>query len=160
MYICTTQTHNHTMSNLIEILKAETSSLKVQYIEMTQEWAKAEIQRLIELSDSPANHNTMKQAEWNQRALGSNLKHRPELHTQPFLDRIEKAAIAHYNNSIEKLAFRIEAKGLNIENIKTVTAHVGVNIETTLTDGIKTVRAFTIIAGGPIQRPHYRYLIK
>ena len=62
--------------------------------------------------------------------------------------------------SIEKLAKRIEKKGLNQENIRTITSHVGVNIETTLTDGNKTVRAFTIIAQGTIQKPHYRYLIK
>jgi len=35
-----------------------------------------------------------------------------------------------------------------------------VNIETTLTDGEKMVRAYTIIAEGQVQRPHYRYLIK
>ena len=71
-----------------------------------------------------------------------------------------KAAEQHYENSIQKLAARIEKKGLNTENLSVLTSHVGVNINTTLTDGIKTVRAFTIIAEGPIQRPHYRYLIK
>jgi hypothetical protein len=35
-----------------------------------------------------------------------------------------------------------------------------VNIDMTLTDGEKTVKAFTIIAEGQIQRPHYRYLVK
>jgi len=58
------------------------------------------------------------------------------------------------------LAARIEKKGLNVEKIKTVTSHIGVNLETTLTDGTKTVRAWTIVASGEIQRPHYRYLIK
>jgi hypothetical protein len=37
---------------------------------------------------------------------------------------------------------------------------VGVNFETTLSDGEKIVRAFTIVASGEIQKPHYRYLIK
>jgi hypothetical protein len=30
----------------------------------------------------------------------------------------------------------------------------------TLSDGEKVVKAFTIIAEGTIQRPHYRYLVK
>lgn len=67
---------------------------------------------------------------------------------------------AHYEQSIEKLAFRIAQKGLNQESLTVTTSHIGVNIETTLTDGIKTVRAFTIIASGEIQKPHYRYLVK
>ena len=37
---------------------------------------------------------------------------------------------------------------------------IGVNIESIITDGTKTVRAWTIVAEGEIQRPHYRYLIK
>ena len=68
-------------------------------------------------------------------------------------------AISHYEDSIAKLAARIEAKGLNVSNLKVKTSHIGVNIETVLTDGSKTVKAFTIIAEGQVQRPHYRYLV-
>ena len=71
-----------------------------------------------------------------------------------------KNAIAHYENSILKLALRIEAKELNQDKLEMVTSHIDVNISTTITDGDKTVRAWTIIAEGPIQRPHYRYLVK
>jgi hypothetical protein len=73
---------------------------------------------------------------------------------------MEKIAIEHYEFSIEKLAERIIKKGLNQDNLKIVTSHIGVNIETTINDGNKTVRAFTIIAEGEIQKPHYRYLVK
>ena len=66
----------------------------------------------------------------------------------------------HYNQSIEKLALRIRKKELNESNLKCTTSHVDVNISTTISDGNKTVRAWTIIAEGPIIRPHYRYLIK
>ena len=34
------------------------------------------------------------------------------------------------------------------------------NMSTIITDGKKVVRAFTIIASGAIQKPHYRYLVK
>ena len=71
-----------------------------------------------------------------------------------------KAGERHYQLSIEKLAFRIAKKGLNVSQLSALTSSVGVNINCTLTDGVKTVRCFTIVAGGPIQQPHYRYLIK
>jgi hypothetical protein len=66
----------------------------------------------------------------------------------------------HYENSIVKLAYRIEKKGLNLDKITVKTSHIGVNINTWITDGEQTVHAYTIIASGEIQRPHYRYLIK
>ena len=71
-----------------------------------------------------------------------------------------KAAQKHYTNSIAKLALRIEKKGLNQEKIEMTTGYVDVNITTTITDGEKVVRAWTIIAGGEVQKPHYRYLVK
>lgn len=69
-------------------------------------------------------------------------------------------AEAKYKNDVAKLSKRIEKKGLNQDAITMTSGYVGVNIEITITDGEKTVRAFTIVASGPIQRPHYRYLIK
>jgi hypothetical protein len=79
---------------------------------------------------------------------------------EKFVTKEVTIAEKHYEASINKLAARIEKKDLNISELKVVTSYIGANIETTLTDGIKTVRAFTIIAEGEIQRPHYRYLIK
>ena len=77
-----------------------------------------------------------------------------------YVKKAEKDAIRHYNNSITRLALRIEKKELNQNNLKMVTSHIDVNITTTITDGEKTVKAWTIIASGEIQRPHYRYLVK
>lgn len=79
-----------------------------------------------------------------------------------FVERAEKKAVAHYENSIKKLAARILKKGLDInaESLEVETATVDENITTVITDGHNTVRAWTIVAGGPIQRPHYRYLVK
>jgi len=74
--------------------------------------------------------------------------------------KLMKNAADHYEDSLLKLAFRIQDKGLKQESIKVESGHVGVNIETTITDGTNTVRAWTIVAQGEIQRPHYRYLIK
>ena len=77
-----------------------------------------------------------------------------------FTEKTMNNAKQHYENSIEKLAYRIKKKGLNISKLKATTSYIDVNISTILTDGEKTVRAWTIIASGSIQRPHYRYLIK
>jgi hypothetical protein len=79
---------------------------------------------------------------------------------EKYKDKIMKHAEKHYEQSLEKLAYRIAEKTLDFEHMTVKTGTVGVNIETTITDGITTVRAFTIIAQGPINRPHYRYLIK
>jgi hypothetical protein len=72
----------------------------------------------------------------------------------------EKNALAHYENSILKLALRIEKKELNQDKLEMVTSHIDINIETIISDGKQSVRAWTIIAEGPVQRPHYRYLVK
>lgn len=79
---------------------------------------------------------------------------------QKFINSEKIKSENHYQQSILKLADRIEKKGLQKENLKFHTKEIGVNIETILTDGIKTVKAWTITAEGPIQRPHYRYLVK
>ena len=79
---------------------------------------------------------------------------------EAFVAKSLKNAENHYNDSIEKLAFRVESKELNTESIQVISGFQGVNFECTITDGIKKVRAFTIIAEGEIVRPHYRYLIK
>lgn len=77
-----------------------------------------------------------------------------------FIQKAVENGEKHYKMSIHKLAFRIEKKNLNQETLTMKTSHIGVNIETIISDGEKSVRAFTIIASGPVQRPHYRYLIK
>lgn len=77
-----------------------------------------------------------------------------------FIEKELKSARLHYEKSIAKLALRIEKKQLNEDALTITSARIGRNIETTLTDGVKTIRAFTIYAWGEINRPHYRYLIK
>lgn len=79
---------------------------------------------------------------------------------EEFVSNAVVNAEKHYEMSIEKLAYRIEAKKLDLNSLKVKTAHIGNNIETVLTDGFKTVKAFTILAWGQINAPHYRYLIK
>lgn len=174
------------MSNLIEILKKETESLRVQYLAMTENWAKADFASCVakagwELSDwckffgiaprvtNPGTcyeslgfptgfHNTSNARTYSR--ITTQLNKVVGLGLDKFIALELKNAEDHYNDSIVKLALRIEKKDLDQNNLKATTSHIGVNINTTITDGTKSVRAFTIIASGEIQRPHYRYLIK
>ena len=150
------------MTNLTTILKEETKSLKAQYLEMTKKWAAKEYETMKQFAnDYSSGKFGYKNGDLEKKyyrlpyyVVNSNGK------VEQHIEKMIKAANDHYELSISKLADRIEKKGLNKETLKTKTSHIGVNIETTLTDGIKTVRAFTIIAEGQIQKPHYRYLIK
>ena len=157
------------MKNLVEILEKETESLKIQFVEMNINYAKKQFKTF---SESEYLHSILKttgklvyyrKQSGKTRAEDSRLSKMISILNQGeenYINKVEKESITHYENSILKLARRIQLKGLNESNLKIVTSHIDVNIETTLTDGEKKVRAFTIIAGGNVQRPHYRYLIK
>ena len=152
------------MTTLVNILKNETQTLKNQYIKLTQGWASEEFNRLRNFvlkyqEGSPAFGN--KQEYWDAQRKYFRLPSSVVRNEQDkyIADSVKNAEV-HYEQSIEKLAARVEKKNLEISNLKVETAHVGVNIETVLTDGNKMVVAYTIIAEGEIQRPHYRYLVK
>lgn len=49
---------------------------------------------------------------------------------------------------------------MRIETLMIDVRHVDVNLECEIWDGIQRVTAYTILAWGPIYRPHYRYIIK
>lgn len=158
------------MKNLIEILTAETQSLKEQYIQQTEKWATEEFARLQKW--------TYDFSEWQEKVYDRKIpalrnefmkkcRIKERIPMEIYRNEIEKFvanqienAKKHYEQSIKKLAARVEKKELNVDLLKATTTHIGVNIDTTLTDGDKTVRAFTILAIGEINRPHYRYLIK
>lgn len=148
------------MSNLIETLKAETESLKVQYLNMTTEWAAKEFSQLRtwanEYQSGKFGFGEASKKYYRLPSCVVNSNGTVEM----YVEMAVKSANTHYEDSIAKLAFRIEKKGLDVSKLKVKTSHIGVNIETVLTDGIKTVKAFTIIAEGLVQKPHYRYLVK
>jgi hypothetical protein len=143
---------------LIEKLQNETKELKAAFLENTKEWAKAEYVRLQDFAnDFETNYNVN-----NERKYYSlpNCVTSKKGTAEMFIDIQIKKASTHYTNSIEKLALRIEKKGLDLNKIKLSTTYLDPNISTIITDGKKTISAYTIIASGMIQKPHYRYLIK
>jgi len=81
------------------------------------------------------------------------------------LDKLIKTTLhkanLHYETSLQKLVTRLIEKGLTDNNFEIVSKKLGVNFELVIKyDNNKTVRCWTIIAEGDIQRAHYRYLIK
>ncbi len=67
----------------------------------------------------------------------------------------------HYRNSIERLSMKLNEKGITDESKFVITSgHIGDNFECVIHHEHGTTKAWTIIASGPIQRPHYRYLVK
>mgnify|MGYP001602653057 CR=1 FL=1 len=150
------------MKNLINTLTEQTQELRVKFIEQTEQWAekqwKLNLERKNKYFNSKIGDYKYKQDYYDEQKYAYNT---PNWHFTPefIVKSIEKAE-QHYTNSVEKLAYRIIKKGLNADKITMKTGYVGVNLETTFTDGNKTVTAFTVLASGQIQRPHYRYLIK
>jgi hypothetical protein len=155
------------MKKLIEILKRETKSLKKQYIEMTCKWADSNYDRM-----SSTNESQIISTRGYKNQYGR-MEHTKASYSfwcsiysivvggkENYIAKQKKEAEQHYEGSIEKLALRIVQKKINITSLKVKTSHIGVNIDTILSDGDISVKAFTIIAGGLVQRPHYRYLIK
>jgi hypothetical protein len=77
-----------------------------------------------------------------------------------FMDKEVRDANMHFNDSICKLSDRLMKKGVDVKKMVITTARVGINIEITIVCNGVTTRAWTIVAEGPIQRAHYRYLVK
>lgn len=163
-------------STLIETLTEQTQSLRTQYLAKMSEYAASEYERIEKIAATPhpdwsaivtnKDWHSCEGAEQRKRYHKMvDARHRAENIVEAGFEKFNQKMIAlaerHYTDSIIKLAARIEKKGLDQETIEIKTAHVDVNIETTLTDATgKRVRAWTIIASGPCVRPHYRYLVK
>ena len=171
---------------LIQILQKELESLRVQYIQMTENWANGYFAICLERNEWTeedwaihlgietriANEGrgnefvTFYKGFWNTKQSSTYFRQRQEalnivrMGIDKYVEKERKRAENNFQASVEKLAARIEKKGLDQSKLVVETAHLDVNITTTLTDGEQTVKAWTIIASGPVQRPHYRYLVK
>jgi hypothetical protein len=174
------------VKELADMLRGQTQSLKIQFIKKSAEYAKVEYDRQVKmanwkevdwckyygleprmvnegrpgefLSFPKGFFNTKKSVTYDrERSKAVQIK---RMGKDEFIQKAKESAKDHYENSIEKLAYRIDKKGLDKSNISMHSTRVKENIETTITDGKKTVNAWTIVAFGPVQKPHYRYLIK
>lgn len=82
---------------------------------------------------------------------------------EKYIERELDRARKHYLNSLLKLSDRLVKKGIGEtrgEELVVKKARIGVNLEMLISVDSIQVKAWTIVAEGMIQRPHYRYLVK
>ena len=168
--------------NIIEILRRETTQLYEDFLKATEKYAKEYFEHITkELAKPMESWYEQYRIKYIKDEKG-NLKpdfvglNRDDYYRmrdvynkylaiknqgyEKLLEKELKYAKEHYESSLNKLTARIKQKDLDYKNLQVRTARIGRNIETTFTDGKQIVRAWTVIAKGPIQRPHYRYLVK
>ena len=176
------------MKKLVDQLTEKTATFKEMYVEKCVEWARVEHAQAVERKywnnkdwaeffgweyttstqyksvyyGFPRGFYNTKNASKLERA--QNIARRISKFSLAEYTRIaEIKAVESFEASILKLAGRIVSKGLDINTdggLVITHAHVGANFNCTITDGTKYVKAQTILAYGPVQCPHYRYLVK
>lgn len=175
---------------LIEKLRSETQLLKKLFIEKTINFAnssfafslKLSSQSQIEWLDRHDIKYEIKPSSYNPNILTphidyqdksnrkkitemenekSKVRDRIKLGLEGYIAKEVKYAEAHYEHSLEKLSARLNEKGIKDDTDFEITSgQIKENFEITIKHGDIFTKAWTIIAEGLIQRPHYRYLVK
>lgn len=156
------------------LLFEKTVDLKLAFIEKTKKYAKNTFDRAMHRKDWTYEQwleNFSKVEKIGGREftklskIGVALREELRYFLQNGYDAFEatevKYAEQHYKNSILKLAYRLREKGILDNTVLEISSgKVDVNFECYIKHNGITTKAWTIIAEGPVQRPHYRYLIK
>jgi len=137
---------NHIMSTISEV--------QVLYKTIGAEWSEARKNKTDTYSIKKEYYRVEKKLDNMQSILQNGLP--------THIEKSLKNAEEHYTSSLSKLALRITQKEMDMTNFKLVSGYVGMNLEMTMTDGVKSVRAWTIWAAedSTMVSPHYRYLVK
>lgn len=102
----------------------------------------------------------MELSEYGKKEI-NNARNTVRKNLEEYIASEEKAAKEHYEKSLIKLADRLNKKGVTVaKELEIVSGFLGQNFEITIKHDEGVVRAWTIIAEGPVQRPHYRFLVK
>ena len=155
---------------MIMDLKNQTTDLKNAYIIKTKVYREGEFDKLVSKYGNYTYENwkaefptptgfrggvTLSREGNSLREKVSKMKYEGK---EKYVKGYMKLAEMHYNSSLEKLGLKITEAGFDTTKVKLSSSSVGVNFSTEVTDGNKYMRAYTIIAEGPINAPHYRYL--
>jgi len=164
------------MTSLTQIIKSETSEMFAKYLIMKAEWAGQYYDKQIQWDTKSIREAFGKKTEikrfngeievhYSQTKESMNFENKiyamKSKGRESFIEKEIKLAKLNYEDATEKLALRIHKKGINIENMKvnSVRFKEG-DLQTIFTDGVNYVKAFTILAWGNVNAPHYRYLVK
>lgn len=151
---------------LLDKLFTETESLKVEYLEKVKEWSVRDFNSMKSLSFI---NFVERNGSYHKKHYGKTKSEDARFDKvirilnnglDKYIEDSLKSAELHYTNSILKLNDRILKKEMNLDKLIIFNSSIGININTTITDGDKSVNAFTIVASGEVQKPHYRYLIR
>ena len=142
----------------------ELKDIKLEYLTKTEEWAKKQVEINIQRAQDYFKLGHI----WSKEDRNKYYKEQKFAYTNStnfdrvrFVEKAIKHAEQQFEGMILKLAFRIKDKAMDVDSLKIDNTHIGVNIDTIITDkNDLKVTANTIIASGPVQRPHYRYLIR
>jgi hypothetical protein len=167
-------------SGILSILMSETAQLKSDLMTRTQIWAKNSYAHIVDSIESVREQRDKVIAEYDAarktdapkmwlrdvyQKLQSKCIKMSEIANNgvdAYVSKQLKNAEEHYTSSLSKLALKITDKKLNMSNFKLVSGYVGVNLEMRMTDGVESVKAWTIWAAedSTLVTPHYRYLVK
>jgi len=109
-------------------------------------------------------YNTRKSREYSR--MLNEIQSILRIPIEKYIEKEVKRAEMHYEQSIEKLVLRLIRKGVDESKPFEITSQrIGVNFECMIqfhntSNEEKYVKAWTIVASGSVQRPHYRYLVK
>lgn len=164
---------NSEAKKLLNELKKQTEPLRIAYIKHSKEFASKQFYKMEKITEQDVINEKGYDSEWGGKvikrhtkaslAYWNNIKGILNKGHENYVGSREKFAKLHYEDSMVKLTNRIIKKGLDFSKITIVTDLTRFdkgNIETTIKDGQRIVRAFTILAWGEVNAPHYRYLIK
>lgn len=151
-------------------LKKQTTDLKNAYITKTKVYREGEFDKLV------SKYGNYTYEDWKAKfptptgfrggvtlsregnSLREKVSKMKSEGKQKYVKGYMNLAEMHYDQSLEKLGYKITEAGFDTTKVKLSSSSVGVNFSTEVTDGTKYMRAYTIIAEGPINAPHYRYL--
>lgn len=170
-----------TDSSLIGILTKETAQLKEELMVRTQESAVLNFNIIESQIDSVKSKLDAIVYAYNEASKSNNsdkyslkrdydtiskkltkMRSIMNMGLDSFVQESLKNAEQHYSSSLSKLALRITQKGFDMKNFNLISGYVGINLNMTMTDGVKSVNAWTIWAAqdSELVTPHYRYLVK
>lgn len=171
--IISSEDMNSEVSKLLAELKTQTEPLRIAYVKHSKEFASKQFYKMDKITEQQVLKAKGYDYEWRgdtvRRHTKASLAYWERIKSilrdghNAYVEKSEKLAELHYEDSIIKLTQRIIKKGLDFSKATIVTdlTHFDKgNIETIIKDGVRVVRAFTILAWGEVNAPHYRYLIK
>jgi hypothetical protein len=163
------------MKELEDVIRKHIQPSIEAYISNTEKWAKAYYSTQLKKSKFtssewakelgykdgklPTNFYNTKEAKRLDK-LQTETRRVVNMRLDQFVAKEIQKAKTHCEDATLKLLNRINSKTLNLPELKIENISINQNLDLTISDGVKTFRAYTTFAYGEIQRAHFRYFVK